>query len=128
MSPESPGLAILVCSPDIAQPERYVTPLIHAIAARALDIRVEIHFAGPAVRVLAEGVADRLYPTPAKEKSLGDFLREAAASGVSLLACSMARANWLDADATLIPECAGMVGATAFIVRSFEPGWKPLVF
>lgn len=128
MSPESPGLAILICSPDIDRPERYVTPLVHAIAARALDIRVEIHFAGPAVRVLAEGVADRLYPTPAKEKSLGDFLREAAASGASLLACSMAKANWLDTDVALIRECGGMVGATAFVVRSFEPGWKTLVF
>ncbi|WP_319238013.1 hypothetical protein [uncultured Propionivibrio sp.] len=128
MSPESHSLALLICSPGIDRPEGFVTPLIHAIAARALDIRVEIHFAGPAVRLLAEGAADALYPTPAREKSLGDFLREASGSGASLLACSMARANWLAADATLIPECDGMVGATAFVVRSFEPGWKTMVF
>ncbi|SDI69491.1 DsrE family protein [Propionivibrio dicarboxylicus] len=128
MSPESPGLAFLICSPSIDRPESFVTPLIHAIAARALDIRVEIHFAGPAVRLLADGVADALYPTPAREKSLGVFLREASASGVSLLACSMARANWLDADCMLISECDGTVGATAFVARSFEPGWRTMVF
>ena len=34
-----------------------VTPLVHALAARALDAEVEIHFAGPAVRWLIEGMA-----------------------------------------------------------------------
>jgi hypothetical protein len=44
--------AILVCSARPEDPELCVTPLVPALAARALDAEVEIHFAGPAVRWL----------------------------------------------------------------------------
>lgn len=108
-------------------PELCVAPMIHALAARALDAEVEIHFAGPAVRLLVEGVADRLYATPGQEKSLGDYLRELLVEGVALYGCSMASANWLAADETLIAG-SQQAGATAFVVRSLDPDWKVLVY
>ena len=43
-------LAILIAGPAVDRPENVVTPLVHALAARALDAEVELHFAGPAVR------------------------------------------------------------------------------
>lgn len=128
MPPEPAGLAILICSPSVEQPALCVTPLIHAMAARALDCEVEIHFAGPAVRFLVEGVAETLFPTPSHEKTVRAFLQEAHASGARLLACSMARATWVAESEGLIPECSGAVGATAFVVRTLEPDWKTLVF
>lgn len=121
-------LALLLWAATPEHPELVATPLVHALAARALDCEVEIHFAGPAVRLLVTGVANSLYATPASDKSLGDFLREAAGEGVHLLACSMAVANWLAEGDTLIPECAGQAGATAFIARSLDPEWRTLVF
>ena len=122
------GLAILVSTPNAAHPEQCATPLIHAIAARALDIDVEIHFSGTAIRFLVAGVAKQLYPTPEKEKSIHDFLHDAAKAGVSLLACSMARESWVGKNETLIPECSGIVGATSFIVRALDPACRTLTF
>jgi predicted peroxiredoxin len=120
-------LALLIWAATPAHPELCVTPLVHALAARALDAEVEIHFAGPAVRWLVEGVADAAYATAAKEKSLGDFLREVLAEDVRLLACGMARAAWVADGEKLIPQ-AGAAGATAFVARTLDPAWRTLVF
>ena len=120
-------LALLIWAATPAHPELCVTPLVHALAARALDAEVEIHFAGPAVRWLVEGVADAAYATAAKEKSLGDFLREVLAEDVRLLACGMARATWVADGEKLIPQ-AGAAGATAFVARTLDPAWRTLVF
>ena len=128
MTTKSIGLAILICSPTIEHPELCVTPIVHAIAARALDCEVEVHFAGPAIRWLVEGVADSRYPTVRREKPIRDFLQEASTAGARILACSMARANWVGQEEKLIAECAGNAGATAFLVRMLSPDWRTMVF
>jgi uncharacterized protein len=123
----SDHLAILIWSATLDRPELCATPLVHALAARALDAEVEIHFSGPAVRWLVVGVADSLFTTPAREKSIGDYLREVIAEDVRLLACSMASAAWVADDEALIPA-AGFAGATAFVARTLDPTWRTLVF
>lgn len=120
-------LAFLIWAATPEHPELVVTPLIHALAARALDAEVEIHFAGPAVRWLVEGQADSLYATPSREKSIGQFLREVMAEDVSVFACGMARAAWVMEDETLI-EAARFAGATAFVARSLDPAWRTVVY
>jgi predicted peroxiredoxin len=120
-------LAILVWSPTPEHPELCVTPLVHALAARALDAEVEIHFAGPAVRWLVAGVAEVSYPTPAREKSIGEYMRELLAADVSLLACGMARSAWVDGREALLPA-TGHAGATAFVARTLDPAWRTLVY
>jgi len=92
-----------------------------------MDAEVEIHFAGPAVRLLVEGVAGGLYPTPAREKPVLDFMLEAHAEGARFFACGMARAGFVAPGETLIPQ-AGHAGATAFVARSLDPAWRTLVF
>lgn len=120
-------LAILICTASVERPELYPTPLVHALAAHALDAQVEIHVAGPAVRLLVEGLADSLYPTSARKKSIGEFLREVIAENIPLFACGMARAAWIEESETLIPQaCAA--GATAFIARTLDPDWRTLVY
>jgi len=123
--PDKLAFLIWAATPD--QPALCVTPLVHALAARALDAEVELHFAGPAIRLLVAGVADELYATPAREKSIGDFLRQVAAEDVRLLACSMASAAWIADGEQLIPGCSA-AGATAFVARSLDPAWRTLVF
>jgi predicted peroxiredoxin len=120
-------LAILIWAATPDRPELCVTPLVHALAARALDAEVEIHFAGPAVRWLVAGVAEASHATATQEKSLADFLREVDAAGVRLYACSMAHAAWVAADERLLPA-AHFAGATAFIARSLDPAWQTLVY
>lgn len=121
-------LALLIWAATPEHPELCVTPLVHVLAARALDAEVEVHFAGPAVRWLVAGVADNIYSTPEKVKSVGEFLREASAAGAVFYICSMARAAWISDGETLIPECTGAAGATAFVARTLDPAWQTLVF
>jgi uncharacterized protein len=124
----SDKLALLVWAATPDRPELCVTPLVHALAARALDAEVEIHFAGPAVRLLVAGIADTLYATENQEKSIGDFLREVTVAGANLYSCSMAKSAWIKAHEALIPECRGVAGATTFVARTLDPAWRTLVF
>lgn len=123
----SDHLAILICHATPDRPDLCVTPLVHALSARALDAEVEIHFAGPAVRWLVDGVAHSAFTTPSREKTIGDFLRELASDGVPLFACSMARAAWVRDDEPLLAE-AIPAGATAFVARTLDPVWRTLVY
>lgn len=120
-------LAILIASPSADAPAQVVTPLVHALAARALDAEVEIHFAGPAVRWLLPAVADAAFTTPTQEKTVGDFLRESLAAGVRLYACGMARAAWIAEGEELLAE-VGAAGATAFVARALDPEWRTLTY
>jgi len=120
-------LAFLIWAATPDYPELVVTPLIHALAARALDAEVEIHFAGPAVRWLVEGVADAAFATPQNEKSVGDFLREVQQEGATLYACSMAQAHWVNTGESLLAGCRH-AGATAFVVRALDPEWRTLTY
>lgn len=127
-TPNCAGIAFLIWAATPERPDLVVTPLVHALAARALDCAVEIHFAGPAVRWLVSGVADASHATPAREKSILAWLREAAGAGIPLLACSMASAAWIEQGETLIGECSGAAGATAFVARTLDPAWRTVVF
>ena len=120
-------LAFLIWAATPDHPELVVTPLVHALAARALDAEVEIHFAGPAVRWLVEGVADAAFATPDKEKSVGDFLRDVAQEGVMLYACGMAQAHWVESGERLLLG-ARHAGAKAFVVRALDPEWRTLTY
>ena len=120
-------LAILIWAATPDRPDLIVTPLVHALAARALDAEVELHFAGPAVRWLVEGMAGSAHATPGREKSVADFFRELLAEGVAFFACGMARAAWVGENEHLIGE-ARAAGATAFVARSLDPGWRTLVY
>lgn len=122
----SDKLALLIWAATPAHPELVVTPLIHALAARALDAEVEIHFAGPAVRWLVEGFAEQHHVTPEREKSIAEFLREVQEAGAVLYACSMAQAQWAAAE-SLLAGCRH-AGATAFIVRALDPEWRTLTY
>ncbi len=122
------SIAFLIWSATPAHPELCVTPLVHALAARALDCQVEVHFAGPAVRWLVEGVACTAFPTAAREKSILEFLHQAAAEGISLFACSMAWSAFTVEGENPIAVCTGMAGATTFVARTLDPLWRTTVF
>ena len=123
----SDRLAILVWAATPERADLVVTPLVHALAARALDAEVEVHFAGPAVRWLVEGVAAQAWPTPGREKSVAEFLQELLAADVRCYACGMARAAWVAPEETLLRE-AGAAGATAFVARVLDSAWRTQVY
>ena len=121
-------LAILLWAASPGCPQLCATPFVHAAAGAALDAEVEIHFAGPSVRLLVEGVAAGLRPWPGMETSVYDMMRQAANLGVRCLACAMAMKALVAADEALIPEYAGTSGASAFVQHALEDEWATLTF
>ncbi len=121
-------LAILLWSATPERPQLCATPFVHAAAAAAFDCEVEIHFAGPAVRLLVAGVADGLRPWPGTETSIYQMMRQATNLGVSLRACAMAMGALVARDEALVPEYAGTIAASAFVDRALDPEWATLVF
>lgn len=121
-------LAILCWSLAPEHPELAATPFVHAASACAMDCEVEVHFAGSAVQLLVPGVAANLYAAPARERSIYDFMRDAAEAGATFHGCQMAlRAHGL-MDVVLIPEFSGIAGAAFFIARVLDPEWRTMVF
>lgn len=128
MSARRTRLALLLWSADPERPELCAAPFVHATAAAAIDCEVEIHFSGPAVRLLVAGVADGLHPSSQREVSLRHFMRQSADLGVRFLACAMALKAHVAEGETLIPEYGGTVAAAAFVDRALDPEWATLVY
>ncbi|MDP2808723.1 MAG: hypothetical protein Q8O34_01090 [Rhodocyclaceae bacterium] len=121
-------LAILLWSATPERPQLCATPFVHAAAAAAFDCEVEIHFAGPTVRLLVAGVADALRPWPGIDTSIYHMMRQAANLNVSFRGCAMAMGALVAKDEALIPEYAGTVAASVFVARALDPEWATLVF
>jgi hypothetical protein len=128
MSAQRTKLAILLWSATVDRPELCATPFVHAAAAAAFDCEVEIHFAGPTVRLLVAGVAEGLRPWPGVDTSIYQMMRQATNLGVTLNACGMAMGALVAKDEALIPEYAGTIAASAFVARTLDPDWATLVF
>jgi len=121
-------LAILLWATDPADPARCATPFFHALAAAAMEIEVEIYFAGGAVRLLEPGVAARLRTEPGGEENVYGFMQRAAGLGVKFFACPQAMAAHGVDPGRVITECSGAAGATAFVARALDPSWSTLTY
>lgn len=120
-------LVIVVWSAGPDRPVQAAAPFVYALAARALELDVEMHFTSTAVCWMLAGVADQAYTDAARTKTVGDFVREAHAAGVHLLACSMALAEHRRGE-DLIAECDGLAGAATVMVAMTEADTRTLVF
>ena len=120
-------LVIVMWSADPSAPDRAAAPFVYALAARALEIDVEMHFTAGAVRWLFEGVADAAWTDQGRTKTVRDFIREAAAAGVRIYACAMALNERRRGEA-LIAEMTGIAGAATVIGAAVEPSTRVLVY
>ena len=128
MTGQRKKLAILLWAATPERPQLCATPFVHAAAAAAFDCEVEIHFAGPTVRLLVSGVAEALRPWPGVDTSIYQMMRQATNLGVSLRACAMAMGALVARDEALIPEYGGTIAASAFVSRALDTEWATLVF
>jgi len=119
-------LVIVVWSAGPDRPVQAAAPFVYALAARAFEVDVEMHFTSTAVRWLVAGIADGAYTDAAQTKTVADFIREVKAAGVRLYACSMAVNEHARGEA-LTPECDGYAGA-ATVVAAVMQGSKSLAF
>lgn len=128
MTGQRKKLAILLWAATPERPQLCATPFVHAAAAAAFDCEVEIHFAGPTVRLLVSGVAEALRPWPGVDTSIYQMMRQATNLGVELRACAMAMGALVARDEALIPEYGGTIAASAFVSRALDTEWATLVF
>jgi uncharacterized protein len=120
-------LIIVLWSAGPDKPVLAAAPFVYALAARALEIDVEMHFTSTTIHWLLPGVADEAYTDAGRTKTVGDFIREVKAAGVRLYACAMA---WHEhaREQSLIAECDGHAGAAAVMAGAVERGTRTLVF
>ena len=121
-------LAILLWAADPDRPEICATPFFHAAAAAALDTEVEMYFTSRSVKLLARGVAERLYPGPTRRQTVYAFMQEAARHGAKFFACPQAMEEHGVTEGQFIPEVSGTAGAATYIGRCLDDGWKTLVY
>ena len=119
-------IMLLTISPD--QPHLCGTPFFQAASAAAMDIEVEIFFASAATRLLAKGVAERIYPSENKIKSVYEFMQDAAELGVKFYACGGALTAYAITPDRLIAECTGVAGGAMYISRVMDDDWRSISY
>ena len=120
-------LVIVLWSAGPEQPALAAAPFVYALAARALEIQVDMHFTSTAVRWLLPGVADAAHTDAERTKTVGDFIREVKTCGVQLFACGMAMHEHARGQ-SLIAECDAHAGATTVVSETLNPRTRTLIF
>lgn len=113
---------------DPERPHVCGTPFFQATAAAAMDVEVEIYFASRAVRLLVKGVAESIYPSDNRSKSVYGFMKDAVDLGVKFYACGGAMEPCDATKEELIPETTGIAGAATFVERAMDDDWKTITY
>lgn len=121
-------LVILLSAARPQQADTCVMPFVYAATAAAMEVEVEIHFTGPAVRLLVAGVASAIPAGAGLQKTIYDHMQDAAQFGVRFLACSMALQAYVGAHETRIAEFSGVAGAATLVMRCLDPQWRLMNF
>lgn len=117
------------CGPDRpGGAQLAAAPFVYALAARALEFDVELHFTSSTVRWLIGDQAAAAHTDAARSKTVLDFIQEAHAAGVKLYACAMALAEHRRSSETLRPEVTGIAGAATVVDAGARPGCRTMVF
>ena len=120
-------LVIVLWSAGPDKPALAAAPFVYALAARALDVSVDMHFTSTTVRWLLPGVADVAYTDAERSKTVADFIREVKAAGVRLFACGMALHEHARGE-SLIDACDGHAGAATVVTETMHARTRTLVF
>ncbi len=121
-------LAIMLLTIDPDAPHLCGTPFFQAATAAAMDFEVEMYFASRSVRLLAKGVAERIYPSDNRAKTVYGFMQEAAQLGVKFYACGGAMDAFAFKPDAMIPELSGIANATTFIGRVMDDEWRTISY
>ena len=121
-------LVFMLLSIEPESPHMCGTPFFQATAAAAMGFEVEIYFASRSVRLLVQDVADHIYPSDNRAKTVYGFMQDAAEQGVKFYACKGAMDAFAITPEQLIPEVNGLAGATTFIWRVMDNEWKALTY
>jgi predicted peroxiredoxin len=126
-APNSPHLCLLVMQAGSADLADCATPLLHALTANAMEADVEMYFAGPCVRLLADDTADKVLARETR-KPLSALLDDAKASGVRIFVCTSAWKVHVESTATLAQQSTGYAGAATYLGRALQAHWRVLTY
>ena len=117
------------CGPDRpGGAQLAAAPFVYALAARALEIDVELHFTSSAVRWLIDDEAAKAHTDTARSKTVLDFIREVKAAGVPIYVCAMALAEHRREGELLREEVSGVAGAATVVDATQRPNCRTMVF
>lgn len=105
-------LIIQLWQTSLDAPHYAATPFLLAQAARAMDMRVELHALGQSVELFLRNDPRRQHPVPPLNRSLAQYIEDAMAMGIAVRLCSSAiRDRALDQQAFISGdiEVAGMI-------------------
>jgi predicted peroxiredoxin len=126
-STESRSLILVVVNATATNPGPFVTALVYAQTARALDQSVEIHLTGESVRLMSPGLAEELMTDPDTKTTLLDHIQRAVELEVRIYACSMAVRTYHKSQ-TFIKELTRQAGTTAVIGKMLTENARVLTF
>lgn len=121
-------LVIVLVNTDPRNPEELGAPFYHAAVAAAMDYEVDVICAATAGRLLRKGVAAAIEIKPGSGKTAYDWIRDAHANGARFWACP-ANLDLFDmVEADLIPECSGLMGASAMLQKIMSDDHRVLSY
>ncbi len=129
MQPQRLILVLWACGPDRpGGAQLAAAPFVYALAARALEIEVEMHFTSSTVRWLLQDVAESAHTDVGRTKTVAQFIAEVAAAGVKLVPCAMALNEHRREGEALRAEVNGHGGAATVVGATFAPDTRTVVF
>ena len=121
-------IVVWSCGPDRpGGAQLAAAPFVYALAARALDLDVEMHFTSSTVRWLTGATARTAWTDAAQTKTVHDFVVEAHAAGIRLHACAMALHEHAPGEA-LCAEASGIAGAATVMALASQSDTRVLTF
>jgi predicted peroxiredoxin len=116
------------CGPDRpGGAQLAAAPFVYALAARALEFEVEMHFTSSSVRWLLDDTAANAWTDAGRTKTVRDYIVEAHAAGIALYACAMALHEH-GAPGTLCAQVSGVAGAATVVDLAARADTRVLTF
>jgi predicted peroxiredoxin len=121
-------LLIILMNTDPRNPEELGAPFYYAAVAAAMDHQVDVLCTATAGKLMLKGVAAAIRIKPGEPKTVYDWIKEAHDHGAKFWACPANLELFGKAEADLIPECQGVMGAAAMIQDVMDGKCRVLTF
>ena len=121
-------LLIVLMNTDPRNAEELGAPFYYAAVAAAMDHQVDVICTAAAGKLMLNGVAAALHVKPGDPKTVHDWIKEAHDQGARFWACPANLELFDKAEADLIPECSGLMGAAAMIQDIMDGECRVLSF
>jgi predicted peroxiredoxin len=121
-------LLVVLVNTDARNPEELGAPFYHAAVAAAMDYEVDVVCTATAGKLMRRGVAAGLEVKAGTGKSIHDWIKECHGLGVRFWGCPANLELFDMAEADLIPECQGLMGAATMIQLLMDDGTRVLSY